>query len=85
MFRLIRPNLAGAGVLVAALLALAAVVRPRVYAVLAVFLAVLTAASCGSVLGSRPLLLTQHRRARRAGPLPHRIRCAASSRWAIPG
>ena len=51
MFRLIRPNLAGAGVLVAALLALAAVVRPRVYAVLAVFLAVLTAASCGSSSG----------------------------------
>src|SRR5262245_16203288 len=58
MFRLIRPSLAGAAALVAALLALVAVaqrnwgqamqVRPRVYAVLAVCLAVLTAASCGS-------------------------------------
>src|SRR6516165_3209737 len=51
MFRLIRPNLAGAGVLVAALLALAAVVRPRVCAVLALCLAVLTAAWCGSSSG----------------------------------
>jgi hypothetical protein len=61
MFRLIRPSLAGAAALVAALLALAAVaqrnwgqamqVRPRVYAVLAVCLAVLTAASCGSSSG----------------------------------
>ena len=61
MFRLIRPSLAGAAGLVAALLALAAVahrnwgqamqVRPRVCAVLAVWVAVLTAASCGSSSG----------------------------------
>ena len=60
MFRLIRPGLAGATALVAAALATVAQrhwgqakqVRPRVYAVLAVCLAVLTAASCGSSSGA---------------------------------